>query len=178
MAEGVLSHSYVYMASVLTLLRAIAVLSFINPTAVQQVAGANYSAETQVFAASLALAGVPMFLMANFGMAWRIEVYVRRFCTYLIGAAAVDCFLLMVIPAGADMCAAVTNPYVIANGRIFVCTFVNASYFFWMAVIASFECYLVYKVREQADILRSGEFAELIRYATGKGGEAERFAAG
>mmetsp|Transcript_29321 Transcript_29321/g.63619 ORF Transcript_29321/g.63619 Transcript_29321/m.63619 type:complete len:178 (+) Transcript_29321:55-588(+) len=167
----------VYVASVLTFVRAFAFLCAVDAHQNLMVAGTSLGANLQVFATCLALAGVPVLIMANFGLHWGFGHYVQRFAHYLVACLAFDCFILCLLPLGSDMCSALANPYVLQSGRIFVCGFINAAYGFWAIVFLFFEIQLVRQVSLQAHLVEQGEHAELLRYER-KPADMNRFAAG
>eukprot|EP00438_Fugacium_kawagutii_P014945 Skav221306 [mRNA] locus=scaffold463:11673:17753:+ [translate_table: standard] len=103
----------VYVASILTFGRAFAFLCAVDAHQNLIVAGTSLGADLQVFATCLALAGVPVMIMANFGLHWGFGHYVQRFAHYLVACLAFDCFILCLLPLGSDMCSALANPYVL-----------------------------------------------------------------
>mmetsp|Transcript_112153 Transcript_112153/g.157304 ORF Transcript_112153/g.157304 Transcript_112153/m.157304 type:complete len:178 (+) Transcript_112153:55-588(+) len=152
------------LASVLTLLRAVGCLCAVDANQDLIVAGTPLGAHLQVLATCLALAGVPTLIMANVGMHRHVGFYVRFFTYYLVGCVIFDAFIALMLPMGSNMCSALADPYVLQAGRIFVCSFINATYAFWAIVFILFEVQLVRKVHEQALIIEEGEFAQLLRY--------------
>ncbi|OLP98461.1 28 kDa ribonucleoprotein, chloroplastic [Symbiodinium microadriaticum] len=93
-----------------------------------------------------------------------VGFYVRFFTYYLVGCVIFDAFIALMLPMGSNMCSALADPYVLQAGRIFVCSFINATYAFWAIVFILFEVQLVRKVHEQALIIEEGEIAQLLRY--------------
>ncbi|CAK9044900.1 unnamed protein product [Durusdinium trenchii] len=166
----------VYLASLLTFVRAIGFLCAVDAHQNLIVAGTSLGANLQVFATCLALAGVPVMIMANFGMHWRFGIYVRRFAHYLVACLVFDCFILCLLPMGSDMCSALANPFVLKSGRIFVCGFINAAYGFWAIVLLFFEIQMVQKVHLQAQAVEQGEHTELLRYERKSADQTYRFA--
>mmetsp|Transcript_77793 Transcript_77793/g.186655 ORF Transcript_77793/g.186655 Transcript_77793/m.186655 type:complete len:178 (+) Transcript_77793:86-619(+) len=154
----------VYLAGILTLLRAVAFLCAVDADANVIIAGTSFGANLQVIATCLALSGVPILVMAVFGMNWHIGLYVRRFAHYLVASLVFDSFLLAMLPASGLMCTALANEYVLQSGRIFVCGFINAAYGFWAIVLVLLEIQLVRKVHQQAQLVEQGEHTELLRY--------------
>eukprot|EP00931_Biecheleriopsis_adriatica_P066454 TRINITY_DN40805_c0_g1_i1.p1 TRINITY_DN40805_c0_g1~~TRINITY_DN40805_c0_g1_i1.p1 ORF type:complete len:174 (-),score=32.02 TRINITY_DN40805_c0_g1_i1:21-542(-) len=164
MVEGLGTPAFMYVASVLTLIRVAGFLSAVDASKHVEIFGAPIGTDIQVFATCLALTGVPTMIMANFGLHWRVEHYVKRFFYYLAAATAFDAFLLLQIPKLSDICSALASPYVLSQGRIFVCGFILSTYGFWSIVYLTVECYIVNRVRLIAGKLKEGEYAELLRY--------------
>ncbi|CAE7619518.1 unnamed protein product [Symbiodinium natans] len=177
MLDCLSAQACVYLASALTLLRAVGCLCAVDAHQNLIVAGTPLGAHLQVFATCLALAGVPTLIMANFGIHWHVGLYVRRFVHYLVGCLTFDAFIAILLPMGNNMCSALSNPYVLQSGRIFVCSFINAAYAFWAVVFILLEVQIVRKVHEQALLVEQGEFAELLRYER-KPADINVFAAG
>eukprot|EP00933_Yihiella_yeosuensis_P018863 TRINITY_DN1537_c1_g1_i2.p1 TRINITY_DN1537_c1_g1~~TRINITY_DN1537_c1_g1_i2.p1 ORF type:complete len:192 (+),score=31.53 TRINITY_DN1537_c1_g1_i2:105-680(+) len=152
------------LASVICLGRAIVVLSLMEADEAQMVFGVTLSPFLQSALGVISLIGFAVSVLANFGVAFRLETYVSSFAQFMAFSLILDVVLGLVMPLTNDLCGAMASDYVLRNGRVFVCSFINSAFAFWMSAALAVEGFIVSKVWAFAETLRKGEQAELLRY--------------
>lgn len=154
----------VAVAAMLSVLRAMLFLSLASGKDTFRHFGMEISSQTQLCAATVALAGAPLSVLAAFGVMFRMERYVRYLFNFTVGMVLLDAALLIVHPAFyGQICTGIAPDYILRSGRVFVCSFIAAGATFWISAFLAFELYLAYAVWSQAELLLQGDFVDLFR---------------
>lgn len=155
----------VVTAVILSVLRAALFLSLTSGRDSFRHFGMEIGSHTQLCAATVALAGAPLSVLAGFGVMFRMERYVRYFFQFLVCTTCTDVALLIVHPAFyGQICTGIAPDYILQSGRVFVCSFIAAGATFWISAFLALELYVAYSVWSQAELLLQGDHSDLFRF--------------
>mmetsp|Transcript_57986 Transcript_57986/g.164763 ORF Transcript_57986/g.164763 Transcript_57986/m.164763 type:complete len:185 (+) Transcript_57986:112-666(+) len=126
--------------------------------------GITVSATAQIVIAATALLGVPLVVLAGFGAVFRIEKHVGLLFQWFVFTLVIDVLGAGHIVIGGRVCSSLSTAYMMRQGPMFVCLFLGLGTMFWLAVVVLTEAYLTYVVWCQAEVLKRGEYAELLSY--------------
>mmetsp|Transcript_43465 Transcript_43465/g.138370 ORF Transcript_43465/g.138370 Transcript_43465/m.138370 type:complete len:203 (-) Transcript_43465:83-691(-) len=158
--------SAVLVAFILTIGRAALFLCSFSSAKAVNVGGVQLAPVSQVALAAAALAGVPIAVLAGFGIVFRMEKHVRLFYRWLTLTLLLDIYSAAQVVLSGRVCTAVTWSYLLRQGPMFVCLFIGMGALFWLTVFVLFEAYIAYAVWSQAELLLRDEYAELMRYGS------------
>jgi len=154
---GILTTLFVCM------LRAMVLLSYFSSRESVGLGGIVLSPFVQVVLAAEALAGVPMAVLAGFGVVFRMERHVQLLLKWLQLTLFLDTLLSIRIMASGNVCSMV-YPYLVRRGPMFICLYVGVAVVFWLTVFLLLEAYLALAVWSQAEQLKKDEYERLVRY--------------
>mmetsp|Transcript_10264 Transcript_10264/g.21744 ORF Transcript_10264/g.21744 Transcript_10264/m.21744 type:complete len:189 (+) Transcript_10264:145-711(+) len=163
----------VLVAFLVSLLRALVLLVCIAPGEDLQVGSMLLSGDMQILVTAAALMGVPISILAGFGVLYRIEKHVRLLVHSQAATLLLDTLLAIRLLASGGICSTLVHTGVLRSDPFFVCFLVDVGTAFWLAAYLAFEAYIAYAVLSQADVLLRGEFTELLRYEDAKSFDAE-----
>mmetsp|Transcript_40091 Transcript_40091/g.87566 ORF Transcript_40091/g.87566 Transcript_40091/m.87566 type:complete len:209 (-) Transcript_40091:49-675(-) len=154
----------VLIAAAETYLRAAILLCSVSSKYWMTFGELRISPMVQTMMAAAGLLGVPVCTMAMVGTIFRIEKHVWRFHYYMVVSWWVDVFWAIRLLIQGSLCSKFADRYILRRGPVFVCFFVGLGTVFWILVYLLFKVYLIFVVGSQAEILRKGEYADLLGY--------------
>lgn len=120
--------------------------------------------EVPLFQAIVSLAGAPLAVLAGIGTIFRFEYHCRNFFFYAVFLWAVDVFYITRTVISGSFCESVIPDYVARLGVGFVCSMLSTQAVFWSLIYFVFAAYLVFILWSHCEMLRTGEYAELVQY--------------
>mmetsp|Transcript_7476 Transcript_7476/g.21277 ORF Transcript_7476/g.21277 Transcript_7476/m.21277 type:complete len:182 (-) Transcript_7476:24-569(-) len=154
----------VYYCFVQCFIRAFVLLCVVSSKDDLNIGGVAVPGIVQVLVAMFAVFGPPLAVLAGFGTLFRMEGPVLALARYMAATVTVDATLAIVVLVNGELCLEVAHELLLRRGPMFICTIINLGSVFWISVYLAFEAYVAFAVREQAGVIRKGEFAELLRY--------------
>mmetsp|Transcript_112255 Transcript_112255/g.349803 ORF Transcript_112255/g.349803 Transcript_112255/m.349803 type:complete len:189 (+) Transcript_112255:105-671(+) len=161
---GMPLHMGILSAFVFFLLRTVAFFAMFSGEEPFNAMGIELGPDEQVGLAALALAGVPISILAGFGSLFHIEIHLRFLVTLLLATLVVDTVWIMVSFIMGDICSSLVDNYLLRRGPIFICLSIGLAAVFWRSAILLFEVYVTYAAWSVAERLRLNEFPELLSY--------------